>query len=546
MSKHETTRRDFMASLPIVMAGSDSGGWIDKDGDGDYLDDIFGEDEEASSGEYTIILGTREHFKETNAEENTAFQIFPGGTWYRAVEKDGSALGGQYEWEQVKSSGANPTFKNVEAESVITDEGKINNYLNAKQVRPTGRLGQHTTPIGGGRGNGTIAIETDDHRTGTYTEAYQDLKDRGLPWAIACYPPRVGEAPESVNWEELAQMYADGCEIALHPAGIDVLKDNEDEIYNFLIEQRNNLQDRGIYSQRVVFSSDPDFNNRSDWESFGGRLLLGAFNSVGNHGLEWYKGTNSTQNDLNQQMAANGGMWESRYLIGNKPQSQVLDVIDNVAESGGNLTIYWHPPNIGDSGSLSRSELQTILDDVATKRNNGNLNVVTPTAMKYLVGNARDNHVNPYPSFGKSDGLLYTGGTQPSKWAVTSSATTINTTTGRTGPNSLEIAPNEEAKYRWMHNSMTNCFVVEGYARTKASGTTANLQADIGIRANNDYPDMDSFFQPGQRVFSLNDTWTKFVTTAQTHYEFPAEQINLENRDDAEPILVDDVYIYPA
>jgi peptidoglycan/xylan/chitin deacetylase (PgdA/CDA1 family) len=70
----------------------------------------------------------------------------------------------------------------------------------------------------GSRYNGTIAIELDDAKEGTYTKAFPEFKSRGLSFGIACPPDKIGNSVRC-TWSEPAEMNAHGAEIASHGGG---------------------------------------------------------------------------------------------------------------------------------------------------------------------------------------------------------------------------------------------------------------------------------------------------------------------------------------
>lgn len=122
MKQKQTTRRNFLQAMGAVAFFGDGG-----DDEGSLWNKYFGDDETGKPGEYSLLLGTKEEFENTEAQEKTAFKIVPDGPVYRAVDDPDSLISGKSKWEKIPSTGANPTFESAEIGD-LQDKSSGNSY----------------------------------------------------------------------------------------------------------------------------------------------------------------------------------------------------------------------------------------------------------------------------------------------------------------------------------------------------------------------------------------------------------------------------------
>lgn len=110
--KAKTSRRDYLKSLPAIFLATGDEGWIDKDGDGEYLDDLFGEDE-TEAAQIPVAVGPAKDRSEIDSTDVKMYFALSGVRY----EPDGD--GG---WQKIPSTGSNPAFES------ITDASTGNSY----------------------------------------------------------------------------------------------------------------------------------------------------------------------------------------------------------------------------------------------------------------------------------------------------------------------------------------------------------------------------------------------------------------------------------
>lgn len=177
-----------------------------------------------------------------------------------------------------------------ETDAVYTDELSATSYLETKRTRPIAELKQMSFgAMTHNRDVGTIALETNDAETETYMQTHQNMMERGLPWSIAVPVSVVGDATHC-TWSELVEMYSYGAEICVHPNTTgDVTASDKQTVLERVLDYKDELESRGFDCQRLVTTGDPDFVDRSSFETFGGRIIMGGLiQSVGSSeiGLE--------------------------------------------------------------------------------------------------------------------------------------------------------------------------------------------------------------------------------------------------------------------
>lgn len=424
-------------------------------------------------------------------------------------------------------------FKSASGGSLSTVNQSIEDTMLTQRMRPTGHPKfASTAGVYGSRDKGIIALETDDARTETYTEAYPDLKDRGLPWSIAVPVDTMADS-EHVSWSELEEMAAHGAEITVHSGGVDLVSGTEDEIYHELVEQFETLRDRGIEPASIVTAGNPNFESLADLKTYGGRLALGKYLRV--------RGVKRNPAASDSYGGFGGGVTDSAHQIERMSQTEVEAVIDAAVTSRSAITLYWHPHDIGDTGVLTRSELQSILDTIETERNNGNINVVTPTSAKHLVGDSHDHHINGHPGIEKSSAI------QSSEQVVgcyynASGDSSRNTSQSRSGSASLELAGGNGTVQQIVRvPDATRCLAVECYIKSKNTDSHGTLR--VYNNATNNWPDYSGL--QGQKDQDTTNNWTKYCVSIGITKDANAAKVDIRNIGN-NPILVDDIYIYPA
>lgn len=421
--------------------------------------------------------------------------------------------------------------------SLNTDDARITNWQTTGS-RPHGQ--SHLFPPGAAmpsRENGVVTIEADDNKTETYNILFPEMKARGLPWATAISVYNTGDTGYC-TWSQTAEMAAYGAEVATHNEGSGTVSNlpsaSQDDVLYSTLDQKETVETHDIMVRRHTTSGTPDFESRDDMESFAGRLLAGEFMSIG-HVMRRSGGENSGRGALGNSY------YDQREHITNKSVTYIKRMVDFAAASGSAICFNIHPHTIGDTGNLTTSDLQTVLDYIETKRNNGNLNVVTPTTAHYLTGDCRDNHLNPFPGF--EDSNVIQDSDIPGAWLRSSAAVTINTTTARNGTNSLEIGTGyENVRMIVGLPHVTNHIKMEGWVRSKGSGTSSEVR--LQCRNADLYPDYSGTI--GRRDEVVGDTWTHVATTWQVPKKYNATEVQIFNKDSTNNLLVDDFYVYPV
>lgn len=121
MKQKQTTRRKYLQAMGAVAVFGDENG-----DEGSLWEKYFG-DEDDESGEYSLLLGTKEEFNNTEAKKNTAFKVVPDGPVYRAVDDPDSLISGKSKWKKIPSTGANPTFESAKI-GTLRDKSSGNSY----------------------------------------------------------------------------------------------------------------------------------------------------------------------------------------------------------------------------------------------------------------------------------------------------------------------------------------------------------------------------------------------------------------------------------
>lgn len=418
--------------------------------------------------------------------------------------------------------------------SLSTDGARFDKYSNTYS-RPNGQPAFSNVNGFGDRDVGTIALETDDAKSETYTGWFQWCKNRGLPFSVAVPPRQVGTG-DYCDWSEIAEMAAYGAEIANHTQGGEESGDlpdiSEDGAIEKVITFREELEERGFKIQRLVTSGDADFADLEEMETFAGRLVMGNTNTVGQ--VKSYYGASPRS----RAYCSSGGAIDPRWIVDGIDRSDIEDRIELVANSASTLTLAFHPHSFGDSGVLTGAEVRQILTKIEQLRDAGELNVVTPSVSRVMVGDSRDHAMNPDPSFEHS--AVLSSNNWPATWQKSSSSVTLSSTS-RTGSNSVEIPNGESIEQTFNVPERANAVVIEGYARAKSTDQTAE------IATQQNYPgDWDDYTGVNGRYRTeVDDSWTKFKGLIGLHrsYNSASPEIYHNNGD---TLLVDDIYVYPA
>lgn len=463
---------------------------------------------------------------------------------------DGDAWGTQYEAylagvrDQLNSA-APDTIRNAQGEitadvnNAVTnsDEGLINkatvsDTFLTERTRPTGDVSYG--PIGGSFGNrekGTIALETDDARIETHDYTRQMMRDRGLPWSIAVPVDSIG-GPDHCSWSQLEKLESHGVEMCVHSGGVDVPLDSDEAVYHELVEQLDVLESHGMSSKRLVCSGNPDFEDRRSWDTYGGRLTLSLYDTVG--GVKRRVASKDAHGGLV------GGHYDQRHQIGGMAQSDAETLIDIIAATKGCMTLYWHPHELGNVGKMTRAEIQAVMDKIASMRANDQINVVTPTVSQLMEGDPKSHHVNAFPELGDST-VLQSTDSMPGSWHNRTGDVTINTSQAYVGTNSFEIPAGGGISQVFSVPNATTRMVVEARAKSKNVGSPGTLRTYNN--ATNNYPDYDGLL--GLHDQDTTDTWDPASSAFGIHRDMTALKIDLRNVG-SNPILLDDIYVYPA
>lgn len=131
-------RREFLkfVSTPVVM----SSGLIDRDGDGDYLDDILGLDDET---EKDLVVGKRDERESVDSDEHEVYFAYDTNEWFRGGD----------EWSKIKES-----VGVSELDLTITPTWAREHTWDAAQV-----MQQIGTPSSPGSGYNKLYFKSDDN-----------------------------------------------------------------------------------------------------------------------------------------------------------------------------------------------------------------------------------------------------------------------------------------------------------------------------------------------------------------------------------------------
>jgi len=301
-----------------------------------------------------------------------------------------------------------------------------------------------------------------------------------------------------------------------------------------LRSEKQEFESREIPIHRLVTVGTPDFKDLADFESEGGLVAQQLFQNIRGAAL-----TTGNSDPAYGGMSP-GSVMDQAQFIQDKTQAEVEDIIDNVADTTGVVTLYLHPDDIGDSGALTWSEVTSILDKLQSMRNSGDINLVTPSKARFLKSDCHDQLINPTPTSNYSRILKPSGGF-PAAWNVTDNVS-INTTTTNSRGYSIELQDGfESIQYLPARPPECNHIQFEAYARSKSTGTTADffIRSDITDK----YPDLPDGSQIGKKTFSVGDSWTKI----QAVLGLPRTDTGMQTRivnNGSQPLLIGDERLY--
>lgn len=286
----------------------------------------------------------------------------------------------------------------------------------------------------GTAGRGVVSLRFDHQLDPFIAKVLPLMNARGLPGSMGVVTRSVGNLaaayePTAATWDDIkTKLLATGVEVWAHSCTHSDGVSLTDEIVNAKAEI-----EAALPTCRVM-----------GWQQPGGPSTYGAPHTSA-YGMDDAAGRlirktyglyESNLVGTSRRMIPTHGCWgHSHYTIDSRSAATVKAVIDDAINYQVGIQLMLHSAYLDTTGYMTTATLTEILDYIVTKRDEGNLEVLTASALAFAdPGSSHRPSLVPFGNFeGQTTSVI------PPTWADSGAAWTIGTTGGRTGSNFLRI-----------------------------------------------------------------------------------------------------------
>lgn len=259
-----------------------------------------------------------------------------------------------------------------------------------------------------GRERPVVVISSEGSDEVEYDEAYPRYRDRGIPWQMGATPARIG-GTTNVSQSELSEMRGHGVEVALYTGGEEQPFDGNlhdadlDGLVELITDQKRELEQMGFPITCLM----PRGQNGIDFgwiDSAVSHMIRSQFAITGHSSIPSLGGARSTLSHGFPR--ATTSSQEGEFTPAG--MSDRLDDLEKTQR--GVFWIHWHHVGIDDNNEWD--ELEQVLDDIQQRRDNGDIDVMTPTGSGTIPWGVRDHGdivEEPSPTSGDFDDSLWGG-----------------------------------------------------------------------------------------------------------------------------------------
>lgn len=413
--------------------------------------------------------------------------------------------------------------------------------LSRKQELLYQRSRQAHGGVVGTSGKGAIALRFDDWEDDLYATMYPLLNTRSLPWGLALLSRFTTKSyGQTCTWDNIRTMYQNGMEVWSH--GTDHLDPTPygyagyvDQIVNSRAEieaqglKVQGWMNPGIYADARLTDLNPYeglHDSTGDWDSYDsdvGSLLFDTYPIT-----EAYIWGELRTLPMQCRHGASYVGVESLTLV------QLQTYVNRAIKYKLGIEFMTHSGKIGKDGFISLADYTSFLDYLVTKRDAGEIEIVTPSSLYYA--DPGSTHRLDLLCDNTFD-FTTTG------WSLASGAT-IETSGGRTGNNFLRHTNSMTSTTTQRPDGYVNMllsgetFMFDGWFRSNgASNTTARVIIQ-------DYNE-NSRLNLSKTKVSNGSTWTHFLIPFSMHPLTNKLTVAI-GRSAGDGVDWDDVHVYKA
>lgn len=338
---------------------------------------------------------------------------------------------------------------------------------------------------------GAVSLRFDDSRATDFSETFPELKSRFLPFGLGTIKQALDKGDGGngtyLTRAHLTEMQECGAEIMLHAEG-DI---NKGELVGhetlpprvafeaLLNEDLTNLREGGYnvdsFVQPGEWTGIWNFTTAANWE--GVASLVREKLSAAEAYLE------------NPNVTFNAAValpflkpYGQTYIGGDEATlGQLEGYVNECIQYGAGAEFVFHSAQIGQAGQISLANFVSFLGYLKTKREQGVLDVLTPTALRYAVHGERINLLQRGGFEQYAAGAIHNQ-TEPDIWKIEGgTGATVNATTAHTGTKSMECESGN-ASAQLLRGDGLRTVLFEGFVRDTEAGPH---EARIILRGQN-------------------------------------------------------------
>ncbi len=238
-----------------------------------------------------------------------------------------------------------------------------------------------------------VALRFDDNPTADYSTVFPLLRDRALPAGFAVNTGTINTSGR-LTTAQMLEMQGRGMEFMNHSHSHGAAPTSIDAFRTEAISNKVTLEALGLFIDSFVLPgtwvTDPyDFTSLTDFDSEPGRLLRANYASMDALIVDNYN-TAGGMKPMPQHL--HYGHTHAITATDTNTLATLTGYVDKAVERRGSAVRFvFHSADIGGSGKLSLANFTALLDYIQTRRDDGRLDVLSPTSMVFAQRGAREN-----------------------------------------------------------------------------------------------------------------------------------------------------------